>query len=301
MPEFLSLLGTPGGCATAPDAREFLRSAASAALRIGARVADPGSQPRAGAAAGRAKRASSCSCTGRRRSTRCSAPSQTPGRGARRDGVAPDDPPGVRFCDGLPRTAAVAHEMTVVRSMTHPYPVHGVAYAVSGIPVRPVPGGPGPRRPHWPFIGSVVDYPAERVSAGRAVRGTSACRGCSTRSRTSWSTPAVRGVPRASVRYPIWTDFTGCGASALSKYTEWQAKEFIDLFGGCTGRPVRPVATPTPADLPAARLDDRRSLLARRPGPPAATWDVRRRPAPFDLPRAGPTLMACRPCATRWT
>src|SRR5687768_15430280 len=42
--------------------------------------------------------------------------------------------PGVRFCDGLPRTAAIAHEMTVVRSMTHPYPVHGVAYAVSGIP-----------------------------------------------------------------------------------------------------------------------------------------------------------------------
>src|SRR5436190_23051102 len=49
-------------------------------------------------------------------------------------GSIPTALPGVRFCDGLPRTAAVAHELTVVRSMTHPYPVHGVAYAVSGIP-----------------------------------------------------------------------------------------------------------------------------------------------------------------------
>src|SRR5262245_52981992 len=42
--------------------------------------------------------------------------------------------PGLRICDHLPRTAKVMDRVTVVRSMCHPFPVHGVAYAVSGIP-----------------------------------------------------------------------------------------------------------------------------------------------------------------------
>src|SRR5947199_14389 len=42
--------------------------------------------------------------------------------------------PGVRVCERLPRVAAAMHRVTVVRSMSHPYPLHGVAYAVSGIP-----------------------------------------------------------------------------------------------------------------------------------------------------------------------
>src|SRR5262245_17011596 len=36
--------------------------------------------------------------------------------------------PGIRFCEGLPRIAQIANELTVVRSMKHPYPEHGVAY-----------------------------------------------------------------------------------------------------------------------------------------------------------------------------
>ncbi len=67
----------------------------------------------------------------------------------------------------LPQTAKVIDRTTVVRSMTHPYPVHGVAYATTGLPD---PGGTrevSPRDPaHWPFIGSVVDY----VEEGRETR-----------------------------------------------------------------------------------------------------------------------------------
>ena len=49
--------------------------------------------------------------------------------------------------------------MTVVRSMTHPYPVHGVAYAVSGIPTYdPSLETRARDGKHWPFLGSVVDY-----------------------------------------------------------------------------------------------------------------------------------------------
>src|SRR5262245_45945147 len=42
--------------------------------------------------------------------------------------------PGLQICDHLPCTAEVMDRVTVVRSMTHPYPVHGLAYAVTGIP-----------------------------------------------------------------------------------------------------------------------------------------------------------------------
>src|SRR6516162_5421567 len=42
--------------------------------------------------------------------------------------------PGLSICDHLPRMAAVMDKVTVVRSVTHPYPQHGVAYVVSGIP-----------------------------------------------------------------------------------------------------------------------------------------------------------------------
>ena len=41
---------------------------------------------------------------------------------------------GVPICEGLPLTAQVADRLTIVRSMTHPYPLHCVAYALSGMP-----------------------------------------------------------------------------------------------------------------------------------------------------------------------
>src|SRR5688572_32799235 len=41
--------------------------------------------------------------------------------------------PGVRVCELLPRIAQIMDRVTVIRSVTHPYPDHGVAYAVSGI------------------------------------------------------------------------------------------------------------------------------------------------------------------------
>ena len=42
--------------------------------------------------------------------------------------------PGLSICDHLPHMAAVMDKVTVVRSVTHPYPLHCVAYTTSGIP-----------------------------------------------------------------------------------------------------------------------------------------------------------------------
>ena len=62
-------------------------------------------------------------------------------------------------CELLPNAARVMDHVTVVRSLTHPYPIHGVAYATTGVPQIDVPMELNPRDGrHWPFIGSVVDY-----------------------------------------------------------------------------------------------------------------------------------------------
>src|SRR5262245_51188325 len=37
--------------------------------------------------------------------------------------------PGCDVCEYLPQTAKVMDRVTVVRSLTHPYPIHGVAFA----------------------------------------------------------------------------------------------------------------------------------------------------------------------------
>src|SRR5262245_48614319 len=58
---------------------------------------------------------------------------------------------GLRICERLPRIAGVMDLVTVVRSMTHPYPEHGVAYAVTGIPTYTPALETRPRDPqHWP-------------------------------------------------------------------------------------------------------------------------------------------------------
>uniref|UniRef100_A0A7C2P9X0 DUF1501 domain-containing protein n=1 Tax=Schlesneria paludicola TaxID=360056 RepID=A0A7C2P9X0_9PLAN len=71
--------------------------------------------------------------------------------------------PGVAFCEGLPQTARIADRLTVVRSMTHPFPLHCVAYALSGMPAYTTDLETKPRDPaQWPYVGSIADYLWER-------------------------------------------------------------------------------------------------------------------------------------------
>src|SRR5918995_7360880 len=42
--------------------------------------------------------------------------------------------PGFDVCELLPHTSRVMHNVTVVRSLTHKYPIHGVAYATTSTP-----------------------------------------------------------------------------------------------------------------------------------------------------------------------
>src|SRR5438067_10365849 len=59
----------------------------------------------------------------------------------------------------LPNAARVMDKVTVVRSVTHPHPIHGVAFATTGIANIDVAMELSPRDGrHWPYVGSVVDF-----------------------------------------------------------------------------------------------------------------------------------------------
>src|SRR5262245_55248160 len=71
----------------------------------------------------------------------------------------PTSLPGVRVSEVFPRTARLLGRTTLLRSLTHPYPVHGVAFATTAVPTTDIPMETNPRDSrHWPFVGSVVDY-----------------------------------------------------------------------------------------------------------------------------------------------
>ncbi len=72
--------------------------------------------------------------------------------------------PGVRISEILPRTAAMLDRVAVVRSMSHPYPIHGVAYAVTGVDQIDIPMELNRHDGrHWPYFGSVLEYLDERT------------------------------------------------------------------------------------------------------------------------------------------
>ncbi|MSR53023.1 MAG: DUF1501 domain-containing protein [Gemmataceae bacterium] len=178
-------------------------------------------------------------------------------------GSIPTRLPGIRFCEGLPRVAAIANELTVVRSMTHPYPVHGVAYAVSGIPTYDPSLENRPRDSrHWPYIGSVVDHLTGKTSTSAVPRNIAL-----PWMLNSKSDNLVNAGPFAAFlgqsHDPVWTDYTGKGTRIVPHLSDGQTKDFHDPFGGCTanGRFQLSDAAVPPDDVHPARLGDRLSLL----------------------------------------
>ncbi len=72
--------------------------------------------------------------------------------------------PGIRIGEILPRIAKLLDRVTILRSLTHPYPIHGTAFAMTGVPETALELECSPRDPrHWPFVGSVVDFLGEQA------------------------------------------------------------------------------------------------------------------------------------------
>ncbi|MGD9647847.1 MAG: DUF1501 domain-containing protein, partial [Pirellulales bacterium] len=175
--------------------------------------------------------------------------------------------PGVQIGELLPLTAKVIDRTTVVRSMTHPYPLHASAFTLTSIPTIDVPLQMSPRDPrHWPFIGSVVDYLAdERGDAAPPIARNVALpwRLSSRRAYAAGDNAGPYGAWLGTAYDPLWTDFQGEG-TRVSTYT----------FGPDTIRcrdPYGPLApgyrftlaadANLPAGLTLDRLNRRRALV----------------------------------------
>ncbi len=179
--------------------------------------------------------------------------------------------PGLWVGDHLPDVARVMDRVTVVRSLTHPYPEHGVAYAVSGIPTYTPALETRPRDPqHWPFLGSVVDFLDERRTG---VRAPPMPRNVGLpwllNSKTDLNVSAGPYAAFLGQAYdPVWADFDGEGTRVTPRYTDGQAREFKSPFGGVTpaGRFHLSASGQLTPDVPPDRLDGRRSLLEQFDG-----------------------------------
>jgi hypothetical protein len=174
---------------------------------------------------------------------------------------------GCDVCELLPNLGRVIDRMTVVRSMTHPYPIHGVAYATTGVPNIDIPMELNPHDGrHWPFVGSVVDYVERQRAtpqAGRVPHNIAL--------PFPFSSRRVGEVPRAgpygaflgNAYNPLWTEFRGEATRTIVKTLQDQRWEAGEPYVGVSpeSRFVLASGTQMPAGLTIDRLDRRRSLL----------------------------------------
>ena len=173
--------------------------------------------------------------------------------------------PGLDICERLPQLAGVMDRLTIVRSMTHPYALHGVAYALTGMPTYTPEIEAKPRDPqHWPYIGSVVDYIDRQRSRSAAVAAPKHI-GLPWLFGSKCDLAPLAG-PYASFlggSYdPVWTDFDGVGTQLVPKLSDAQTKEVLDPFGGTTAEGRFRLSATSPLEgVPASRFDLRQSLL----------------------------------------
>lgn len=185
-------------------------------------------------------------------------------------GCIPSSLPGCNVCELFPNMAKVMDRTTVLRSMTHPYPLHGVAYATTGVPVIDVAMELSPRDPkHWPYFGSVVDYieTQRQKAAGAGIRPIPQ----NVALPFPMSSRRVGEVPRAgpyaaflgSEYNPVWTDYVGQATKSHIKTLRDMEFTDNDPYIGCSPDThfVVPSATALQDDVTLDRLDTRRSLV----------------------------------------
>jgi hypothetical protein len=176
--------------------------------------------------------------------------------------------PGLDVCELLPNFAKVMDRTTVVRSMTHPYPIHGVAYALTGIPQIDIPMELNPHDGrHWPFVGSVVDYVWRQQQGGKPARPVPD----NIALPFPFSSRRVGEVPRAGpyaaflggAYNPIWTEFRGEATRSVVKTLQEQRLNVPEPYMGIQpeGRFELATATQLPTEMTLDRLDRRRTLV----------------------------------------
>ncbi len=222
--------------------------------------------------------------------------------------------PGVRVCEHLPRMAREMRRVALVRSMSHHFNNHAVAYTLSGIPFSEPPIEANAREPrHWPYLGSTLDYLWSRQGKPKAGIPRNIYLPWPLNSRTK---NAMHGGLHAawlgSAHEPVIPEFAGRASrteGAPSADGERAIRSHLDPFDGVTpDSTFRLPATDLPPEVTLDRLDRRKNLLEqldaaqRKLDGPAGSFDPIQRTA-FDMltsPRLADALDVTRePLATR--
>lgn len=174
--------------------------------------------------------------------------------------------PGCDVCELLPHTSRVMHNVTVVRSVTHKYPIHGVAYATTSIPEIDVAMELSPHDSrHWPFIGSVVSHLEQRGKSGvakKAVPDNIALPFPFSSQRTgevqrAGPYPAFLGRQFS----PHFTQFHGKATAKITKTLNPNTKEFDEPYAGIAPDAYFSLGGEGAADITLDRVNSRKSLL----------------------------------------
>ncbi len=179
----------------------------------------------------------------------------------------PSSLPGLPVCELLPNLSRQMHLTTVLRTVTHPYPIHGVAYATTGIPQIDVAMELSPRDGrHWPFIGSVVDYLVRRESNGRRTEVPTNMAlpfPMSTRRTGEVARAGPYAAYLGSAYNPVWTEFRGEATRHIVKTLQEQKLDVAEPYVGISPQARFELASGTdlPANLSVDRLNTRKSLL----------------------------------------
>jgi hypothetical protein len=174
--------------------------------------------------------------------------------------------PGLDVCELLPETSRIMDRTTVVRSMTHDQPIHGVAYAMTGIPTIDVAMELNPTDPrHHPWFGSVVEY-VDRQQRGQSsfVQNVALPFQFSSQRSDQPFRAGPYGAFLGAGYNPTWTEFDGTGTVDIHK--ERANGEFSydgpEPYLGCSKDSHFRIASTAPLqNVTIDRLDRRRTLL----------------------------------------
>lgn len=176
--------------------------------------------------------------------------------------------PGLDVCEHLPETAKIMDRVTVVRSITHEYPVHGVAFATTGIPAIDVAMELAPHDPrHYPYFGSCVEFLDRQQRGPKAPAPMIPQNVALPFPFSSQRTGEVyRAGPYAAflgpAYNPVWTEFSGKSSRSVYKTLRDMNLEIHDPYVGCTPESYFKMSmTQPPAEVTLDRLNQRRSLL----------------------------------------
>ncbi|HVV99301.1 MAG TPA: DUF1501 domain-containing protein, partial [Planctomycetaceae bacterium] len=181
-------------------------------------------------------------------------------------GPIPSSVPGLDVCEYLPETARIMDRTTVVRSVTHPFPLHGVAFATSGIPAIDAPMELAPHDPrHHPYFGSCVEY-IQRQSGARVPSDIPQNIALPFPFSTQRTGEVHRAGPYAAylgaAYNPVWTEYSGHATRSVEKTLNAAKLDCFDPYVACSDDSHFKLALTTPlADVTLDRLDRRRTLL----------------------------------------